>query len=372
MNKVVICGLRDIETLRAVEHFLDDSYQIVGYSDIYLPIVNSYKTGKIYSLDQLKTLSFDYIVLASFNNAYLLEVIRALNMFGYSKNIIVPYILRPDSPEKHQEDKVRKINCSHEKFFGIILGLSYSLSGIDKQSLSQKFFDFSWRGQDMYYNFQLLKYSFSIGKFADVKQALLVFPYYYFDYDQSRSYAQYESGQIFGVHALNDWHNFHKIKENYGMVTNYIINCQMFGKKLAAYYSYEDIAKNYSVYQGEYKAGKLPKGFFRDFPETEIENRLVFKSLIKTLLYRQIIPILVIPPLFIEALNNESYTRLEVIKNKFYSIVRTAINELGVNLQVYDFSRIFPNERPLFRDVEHLNSNSAVVFADVINKQILK
>lgn len=328
MNKVIVCGLRDIETLRAIEYFLDDDYQIAGYCDIYLPHININKPGKIYSLDQLNTLSFNYIVLASFNNKHLSEMVRALNIFGYNKNIIVPYILRPNSSEKTQEDIVRKINGSKENFFGIILGLSYSLSGIEKESLSQKFFDFSWRGQDMYYNFQLLNYAFKIGKFTDVKQALLVFPYYYFDYDQSRSYAQYESGQIFGVHALNDWHNAHKIKGNFGMVANCIINYQMFGRKIANYYSYENVGKNYSVYQGEYKSGKLPKGFFRDFADTEKENRIVFQNLIKTLVAHRIDPILIIPPLFIEALDSESYNRLEIIKNKFYSIVRTEINKL--------------------------------------------
>lgn len=372
MNKVIICGLRDIETLRAIEYFLDDNYQITGYCDIYPPHINICKSEKIYSLDQLKTLSFDYIVLASFNHQHLSEMIGGLNIFGYNKNVIIPYILRPYSPEKTQEDMVRKINDSQEKFFGIILGLSYSLTGIDKETLSQKFFDFSWRGQDMYYNFQLLKYAFKIGKFTEVKQALLVFPYYYFDYDQSRSYAQYESGQIFGVHALNDWHNAYKIKKNYSMVANYIINYRMFGRKISDYYNYKNVAKNYSVYQGEYNAGTLPKGFFRDFLETEEENRIVFQKIIKILVEHQIVPILIIPPLFIEALNNESYNRLGIIKDKFYSMVRNEIDKLGVNLYVYDFSQIFPNNRLLFRDVEHLNAKGGVVFANVINNQVLE
>lgn len=224
----------------------------------------------------------------------------------------------------------------------------------------------------MYYNFQLLKYAFKIGKFTEVKQALLVFPYYYFDYDQSRSYAQYESGQIFGVHALNDWHNAYKIKKNYSMVANYIINYRMFGRKISDYYNYKNVAKNYSVYQGEYNAGTLPKGFFRDFLETEEENRIVFQKIIKILVEHQIVPILIIPPLFIEALNNESYNRLGIIKDKFYSMVRNEIDKLGVNLYVYDFSQIFPNNRLLFRDVEHLNAKGGVVFANVINNQVLE
>ena len=113
--------------------------------------------------------------------------------------------------------------------------MSYSLTGIDKESLSQRFFDFSWRGQDIYYNFQLLRYALKLEKFTDVKQVSLVFPYYYFSWDQSRSWVQYETGQIFGVNCLNYYHNAAKADTKWDLLWNKIVNYQMFGRKLADY-----------------------------------------------------------------------------------------------------------------------------------------
>lgn len=34
MSKILICGLRDVEILCSVEHFLDEKYKIAGYSEI--------------------------------------------------------------------------------------------------------------------------------------------------------------------------------------------------------------------------------------------------------------------------------------------------------------------------------------------------
>ena len=216
MYKVIVCGLRYVETLCGIENFLDSDYQIIGYADIdksmnYLSWSGGARSP-FYTLEELRSLSFDYIILGLYGGEQLDELVKKLKALGYDSKIVIPVCLKLTSVEKCQPDIVEMIQNveKQEEFFGIILGLSYSFSGLDKDVLSKKFFDFSFGGRDMYYNLKLLEYAFSIGKFSQIKMALLMFPYYYFDYDQSQSHAQYVSGQIFGVHRLNDWHNFEK------------------------------------------------------------------------------------------------------------------------------------------------------------------
>ena len=72
-----------------------------------------------------------------------------------------------------------------------------------------------------------------------------------------------------------------------------------------------------------------------------LKNR---KNLIKTLVDRKITPILVIPPLFIDVLDDESLNRLIYLKNKFYSIIECEVNNLKVSLKVYDFFKVFKDK----------------------------
>ena len=376
MGKVIVCGLIDYETLRAIETFLDDEYEIAGYADIVPPRYNFLRSSNFYSIEQLKDIEFDHIILGTFSGGqYLMQLVAKLNAIGCLDRTVMPIILRPYGAEKMTEDKVRLIDDCTDDYYGVIMGLSYSLKGLDKPTLARKFFELSWSGQDMYYNMRLLQYGLRHGKFLNAKQALLIFPHYFFDYDQSRSYGQYESGQIFSVHALNDWRNASKIKTDKQDLWgggNHITNYRLFGKKLAARYKFKYVEKIYTVCPIEPKRGQLPKGFFKDYPETVEENRAVFRELIMTLYINKIATALIVPPLFVDVLEDESLKRFDFIANKFHTVVREELQRLGVSIQVFDFSRIFQGHRALFRDIDHLNSNGAIAFAQVINQLVLK
>ena len=76
MKKILIFGLRDAECLCDVEYFLDrEKFQIIGYSDLYSSLNygtcgDSEPLAKrlpFFSLEKLKTLSFDYVVIPSFD-----------------------------------------------------------------------------------------------------------------------------------------------------------------------------------------------------------------------------------------------------------------------------------------------------------------
>lgn len=380
MNEVIICGLRYVETLCAVEHFLDDKYHIIGYADVdpEMNWLDGDVLGKrmpFYTLEQLERVSFDWIVLPMFDESQSNELIEKLqDLYGreVDKKIIIPTILNRNSIEKHQEDTVRRIRNTHDNFYGVILGLSYSLRGIDKNLLCRKFFDLSWHGRDLYYNLQLLKYAFKIGKFSDIKAALLVFPYYYFEYDQSRSYYQYKSGQMFGVYELDDWHNADRVTENGDEIFKYITNYRMFGKKIFDWYHGGYYKKLQTVYQGELKDGKLPKSFFADRPATVEENLKIFADLINILNNRGVRIILVIPPIFIDGLDEESSKNLKMMKEKFYFLVREVTCKSKINLDNWDLTEIFSDKRSMFSDLTHVNIHGSPAFTQKLNDLLIE
>lgn len=104
MNKVLICGLRDVETLCAVEHFLDEKYKIVGYAEIN-PIMNflSWHKGErkpFYTIENLGSVSFEYAVLPFFGDAPLNDVAARLRRAGCHQELVLPNILKPYSVGK--------------------------------------------------------------------------------------------------------------------------------------------------------------------------------------------------------------------------------------------------------------------------------
>lgn len=373
MSKIILAGLKDDRLLRNSEAFLGDEHEIVAYYDVEPVSPDILKGRNVFSLEQLKELQFDYIVFASFDAAHQAEMTKRLRSVGCNQPTIIERIFLPRAPEKRQEDKVRLIDLCQDECYGVIMGLSHALTGIDKSKLARKFFDLSWRGQDMYYNFRLFQYALEHGKFTDIKQAWLVFPQYYFDYDQSQSFKQFTSGQMFGSHRLDDWHNVERIKvgKYLAWIKNQIVNYRLFGRKFADYRKYRTpmhLMKVYSMPDGQ---GVLPKGFWTDRPATVASNRVIFRELIKLLSARHLKTTIILPPLFIDGLNEETANQLKVIDERFKSIAREELNNLGVDVEIKDYAGIFADKRPFFRDTEHVNYPGAVAFAQFLNGELL-
>ena len=373
MSRIVIGGLEDKRLLGASEAFLDDGHEIVAYCDV-APVPETVSKGRnVVPIEQLKSVQFDYLVFASFDAAKQSAITKRLRAAGCSQPTLIERIFLPKAPERTQEDKVRLIDRSEGEYHGVIMGLSHALTGIDKSKLAKRFFELSWRGQDMYYNLQLFRYAVEHGKFTDIKEAWLVFPHYYFDYDQSQSFQQYRSGQLFGVHRLNDWHNVDVIRNAKlrAQAHDLITQWRLFGRKFADFHKYKNPIKNMKVYQVPDGQGELPKGFWTDRPATVESNRAVFRELIKLLRERHVLPTLILPPLFVKGLNADNVKQLDLIGRRFRTVMTEEVRKTGGIIRFGDLTALFADRRECFRDTEHLNYIGAGAFAEYLNQKHL-
>lgn len=277
--------------------------------------------------------------------------------------------MKSGSAIQYSQNSVRKIQEAEGEYYGLVFGLSFSFKGFNVDRLSKRFYNFSYDGRDMYYNLQLLKYAFKIGKFTEAKKALLMFPSYYFKYDQSRSYKQHEVGQLYSVWELDDWHNFEKVSVNRDKVINYINNYRLFGKKISDYYHGSYVRKRYRGYEGTLKSVTLSKAYLVEKrEETTIENIKVFEEFIKVLNDHGIDITVVITPVFIEALTEKSVAILKQAVKDFSALVKEIADSVNIKLNILDFSHQFPDDPSLFGgDCEHLNAYGAIAFGDIMN-----
>ncbi|MBQ9480169.1 MAG: hypothetical protein IJU71_11535, partial [Selenomonadaceae bacterium] len=97
MKKIIVCGLRDAELMRSIEYFLSDDCEIVGYYHCYPRAVKPLLEREYYSIEQLKSVSFDHLVLATLNASHLAALIKNLSALGCNEKIVIPTSLKPNS-----------------------------------------------------------------------------------------------------------------------------------------------------------------------------------------------------------------------------------------------------------------------------------
>lgn len=365
MKKIILYGVRHIELRRNIEFFLDDGYEIIGYSDTWYE--SDVIDGKRFiPPQQLCDESFDYIVPLSFKESVLADMCNALQKNGVpGEKIIKPLMFIHQSAEKMQLDLVKDIDEHYQEEPNLIYGLSYSLRGIHKDALKFPTYDCSWHSLDLYYNFKLFTYMRRQGRLPrQGGKALLVFPYYIFDYDFSRTAYNYKVGTCFSLWRLDDWHHFQQAPDG----ADYVANYRMFGRKVSEFYHFQRYQhQNGGVYPGENGTAELGKLWFRDHEVTAAENKRLFSQFIRELREEDMMPVLIVPPYYMDGIDAQSRAAVSKKRERFYQIVREAS---GGRLTILDYMDIYAHQRMFFTDLTHLNSRGAEAFTEQLNRDI--
>lgn len=363
MKKIILYGVRHVELRREIEYFLDDGDEIVGYSDGHYS--SDILDGKRFiPPEQLANTEFDYILPLSFKEE-ILEEMRAdiIDRGVPPEKIVRPIMFLRQGAEKMQPDLIADIEARYRGEEGLIFGLSYSFGGILEKKLKSAFYDCSWRGMDLYYNYRIFQYMRRRGLLAGVKTALLVFPYYYFNYDMSRSMFQYNSGHIFALRRFDDWHNYRQTPG----ASEYVANYRMFGRKISGFYHAPKCKrKDRMIWQGQPGEADIKKAWTWDRPETTAENTALFADFCRELTETGIAPVFVVPPNYVNGFNRDSMEFVRKRKFEFYRIMEIE----GVD--IFDFFDAFANRRDFFRDLYHLNYEGAEAFTELINQTVLQ
>lgn len=367
MKQVILYGVGSVELRRDVEYFLDNNYEILGYSDTHYTY-DSLDGARFFRPQELSQQVFDFIIPLFFSWEIIEEVRNfLLSLEIPAEKIVAPTMFLHRNAEKYQLDLVKDLQQNYHKEAGLIFGLSYSQRDLCIKRFSLPFYDCSWSSLDLYYNYRLFQYMKSNGM-EGVTAALLLFPYYYFDYDMSLAPRQYENGRMFSLWRLDDWHHYHQVENGHDYIENY----RMFGRKISDFYHlnrYE--MQNWGIYSESDGAANLDKIWFCTHPNTVAENRALFISFLRDMSASNITPYLIIPPIYLNGLNAASRNAFTLKKDCFYSLIREIQSETE-NITIYDYADIFADRRDYFMDLTHLNSAGAMVFTDRIDKELLR
>ncbi len=201
----------------------------------------------------------------------------------------------------------------------------------------------------------------------DLQTVLWVFPYYYFDYDASLSATQYKTGRMCGVWQLDDWHNYQHVPGAYEYVENY----RMFGRKVTHFYRVPRIKGHTQNIYGDPDGSHLLDGiWFSEHEKTAVENREIFVQFYRKIALGGCLPIIVVPPFYLNALNSVSQKAFQNKRERFYRILKELEPEIGY-VAVYDYADRFVGRRELFFDWQHLNAAGAAEFTELINRELL-
>ncbi|MEY8388152.1 hypothetical protein AALC17_12790 [Oscillospiraceae bacterium 38-13] len=362
MKKIILYGVRHVELRRKIEYFLGSGYEISGYSDTYYR--SDVLDGKRFiPPEELAAAAFDYILPLSYKEAILADMKAGLLTQGVPpEKILLPTMFLRQGKETMQVDLIGDIETQYQGEEGLLFGLSYSLRGIHEKGLRPVFYDCSWHGLDLYYNYRIFQYMRRRGLLKAVRTALLVFPYYYFSYDMSRSAYHYREGQMFALRGLDDWHNYRRTPG----AEDYVENYRMFGEKVSAFYHFHRYEQqNRGRYPGGAGEADLNGAWYYDYPETTEENAALYAAFCRELAEENITPAVVVPPYYLEGLTPASLERAGKLREEFYRIAEP-------HGPVFDFFDRFADRRELFADLTHLNSDGAAEFTEQINQTVLQ
>lgn len=364
MKKIIIYGIALIKLRREIEYFLDsEECQIIGYSDSYYQEDVVDHRNFIAPMDICRE-NVDYIVIATESIKAQEEIKSFLIEQGVSLDKIVIPVMLFSKAIASKARLIDEINMTEGDYDGLIFGLSYSRKGIKKDKLLKRFYDFSKDGLDLYYNAETYKRILEQGRIKNIKCALCMFPYYYFDYDMSKSLGQYESGQIFCVQGLKDWHNYKKCLS----AENYVTNFELFGNRYAAFYNaghWEPIIRKTLSDTEEYQLERI---WYRDYDETVDENLQIFESFLKQLKNEKVKVILVVPPICLNIYNEDDRRQIYKKKEKFYRCLEPFIEDKL--LEVIDHTDLYIDKLEFFYNPTHLNYYGSEAYTKIINQLI--
>lgn len=131
------------------------NHKIVGYSDS-VSLIKSYKGIPFYRIDELNKAECDFIVITTINRKNAKKISDMLvEKCPDKSNQIISYHMY--SISENYKIKINYSKQTNETYEGIILGNSHARDGILPNYLNHKFINLSFSGQDLYYNFQILK-----------------------------------------------------------------------------------------------------------------------------------------------------------------------------------------------------------------------
>lgn len=364
LYKIIIFGTG--RTSKLVTESLNDNVEILAYADN-----NNDKWGKKYFNKNIiapkciNNIDYDFLAVGSqFNEDIYIQLLA----MGIPKNKILQFFKFVDlswNMFKYQMDNF--INLK-EKVEMLATGISYTNMGLRAEVLNKKCFKFSIGSQDIYYDYNIVKYIIKNykEKVKDLKYAIIGLSYYSFEYDMSLS--SMKNKVILYYEVLKKKHHFIEVENLYNEYeTNKNIADKIFYKEEDGSYIIKWDIPVFESTQNKELTGKVQAEIDcnKNYPKTVEENKEIFRKYLKLLKEHNIKPILVVFPASRYYVKHFS----ERIEKEFKSIIANFREDFNFQYIDYFKSDLFSDED--FSDTSHLNPKGAEKFTNILNEKIM-
>ncbi|GKX65535.1 nucleoside-diphosphate sugar epimerase/dehydratase [Inconstantimicrobium mannanitabidum] len=360
MKKVIIFGTgKAAETLIDI---LNDEVDIIAYADNNKEKWNhTFQNKLVIAPSRIQTYEFDYILIAS---QYESTIYNQLMELKVTKDKIFMFYQYIDNCYDYVESCIRATAYYSEKIETLVTGISYAQYGFLQMSDVYKRFAFNMANasQDLYYDYNLVKYCLENSNLKKVKEVLIGLSYYSFQYDMSLSSLK-NKGSLYYKNLRLYHHNESIVEildslEISEKIAQQIIKLVRDGKP-----SINPVDINYIVNE---EVGKQQSYIDckKNYPKTVIENTQIFKDYLQLLKENNIKPVVVVFPA------SKYYTKhfLKRIEDEFHKIINEVSKEYEFQYIDYFKSDLFDDDD--FRDVTHLNKKGAEKFIKILNDLI--
>jgi len=364
MYKVIIFGTGI--TAKDVLYKLKDDVKIVCYLDNNKATWGRFNDIEVNPSYSIKNLSYDFVIIASqFND----EIYEQLITYGVDREKILQYYKVIDAEYNYVKEAIDIFISSDTEYEMLATGISYCNLGLHPLSLDFKCFKFTFGSQDLYYDYNIIKYildNYKI-KCEKIKYMVIGLCYYSFQYDMSLGSMKNKISLYYD--ALGLMHHNLSV-ENYNddyfhskRIADKIFRIGQNGKYVYEYNIKEEVPN----YKSKEELGKIQseRDCNKYYPNTVKENIQIFNQYIEMLIKNNIKPIVVVFPAtkyyyncFSQRIENEFNLIISFMKKKFDFIY-------------LDFfkSKEFDEEKD-FVDVSHLSFEGAKKVTKLINTNI--
>lgn len=136
--------------------------------------------------DQIGSFDYDFIIIGSqFNN----EIYSQLIQLGINRTKVFQYYVFMDNFNNYYQAKIKRFLETNGDVEALATGISYAARGFREEVCSKKAFNFAFGSQDLFYDYQTVKYLLERhpDKTKKISHVFIGLCYYSFQYDMSLS-----------------------------------------------------------------------------------------------------------------------------------------------------------------------------------------
>ncbi|MCQ2023709.1 chemotaxis protein [Clostridium butyricum] len=366
MYNIIIFGTG--VTAKNVLYKLNDKCNIICYLDNNNIMWGKFNEIEVKAPESIKDLKYDFIIIASqFND----EIFEQLISLGVDRKKILEYYKVIDQEFNYVKEAFDRFLESEIQYEALATGISYCALGLRETLLNRQCFKFAFGSQDLYYDYNIVKYILNTykDKCSKLKYCIIGLSYYSFQYDMSLSSMKNKTSLYYEVLGLS--HNnlsVTNLNEEYfysKSIADKLFNIGNDGKYICEYDKNNEVPN----YKSKKELGKIQaeRDCNKNYPKTVEENIEIFEEYIELLIKNNIQPIIIVFPTTSYYYENFS----EIIENEFKNIIKSM--NVKYKFAYLDFfrSKYFDSETD-FVDVSHLNRIGAEKMTQYINEYMKK